>query len=86
VRQSPAVAAAALDDLQPFGNPLRIAPKRVVDKAFEQIRRQQACERLDADGAAHGMQARGAGAFVEFGDVIVAPTMPSWAATPLARV
>jgi hypothetical protein len=43
VRQSPAVAAAALDDLQPFGNPLRIAPKRVVDKAFEQIRRQQAC-------------------------------------------
>jgi hypothetical protein len=42
-------------DPQPGGNPLRIAPKRVVDKPVEQIRRQQRLTRLGLNRATHGV-------------------------------
>src|ERR1700761_1589710 len=59
------------DDLQPFGNFLRIAPEGVVDETVEQVRRQQARARVGLDRAAHGVQPRSAGPFVEFPDVVV---------------
>src|ERR1700733_15894187 len=58
-------------DLQPGRNILRVTPKRVVDKPFEQIRRQQCLAGLGFDCVAHSVQPRGAGPFVELGDVVV---------------
>ena len=43
-------------DLQSLGDPLRVAPERVVDKTVEQIRRQQRVARFGLDGGAHGVQ------------------------------
>ena len=58
-------------DLQPVGNLLRIAPEGVVDETVEQVRRQQSRARLGLDRAAHGVQPRSSGAFVELGDVVI---------------
>jgi hypothetical protein len=68
------------NDLQPFGNVLRVTPERVVDKTVAQVRRQQACARLRFDRPAHCLQAGSAGAEIEPGDVVIdvlePPTMP----------
>ena len=48
-------------DPQALGDSLRIAPKGVVDKSFEQVRRQQACAGFGLHRAGDGVQPRYAG-------------------------
>ncbi len=64
-------AAEASHDLQPGGNPLRIAPESVVGETLEKLWGQQCLARFGLDRAAHGVQPRSTGALVEIGDVII---------------